>query len=355
MASLAQIHANQANALRSTGPKTAEGKAIARRNALKHGLAAATLVLPDAEGEVIAARILAWTPCLQPQDAYEDWLVSEVVVNSVRINRCHAHETSARTRQAARASLCWEIDRECEAEDLGERLSKAPAKVARTLQRTKQGCAWLIARWEGLSRVLQAKGDWDAPQQRLALDLLGTPKELREGPSPIDGDRPALIRQQLAELETLKAEALEELDERERADAEIGLGVDTDQAIALARRYEAACFRRMQWAQNQLKGGRKTPLAAPQRPESKPVPEPQPKPVPQPRPQPVATAEADEAAEIALLKAEFAAEDAELEALLGRPLPDDLFESETVAPTPPPAPAGNRKARRARRALARKG
>src|SRR5207244_3680634 len=37
MSTSAQIEANRANSLKSTGPKTEEGKAISSRNALKHG------------------------------------------------------------------------------------------------------------------------------------------------------------------------------------------------------------------------------------------------------------------------------------------------------------------------------
>ena len=44
MASSAQIAANQANAKKSTGPKTASGKKAASKNALSHGLTTAPLL-----------------------------------------------------------------------------------------------------------------------------------------------------------------------------------------------------------------------------------------------------------------------------------------------------------------------
>jgi len=328
MASVAQIRANRENAAKSTGPKSAEGKEASRRNALRHGLAAEKLVLPEEEAEVVAARIEAWTPSLKPRDAYDDWLVSEVVVSSVKIDRCRAHESALRTRQAARAAFCWEIDREIDAEDLGARLAKSPARVSRQLVGGKQGCAWMIARWEGLGRVLEAKGDWNEPQLRLALDLLGVPAELREGPTPLDGDRPALIRAQVAHLTALLAEALDALDEHDRSAAEIGLGRDFDKAIALNRRYEAACFRRMQWAQSQLKQGRAAAPASETPAECEPEEAEEPERAPQ--------GFADDLSPIV------------------PPSPPRID-----APMPPAKPAnprqGNRKARRAQKARARRG
>jgi hypothetical protein len=51
MTSFRQIEANRRNALRSTGPKTEEGKWQSRRNALRHGLTAETVIdrLEDSE------------------------------------------------------------------------------------------------------------------------------------------------------------------------------------------------------------------------------------------------------------------------------------------------------------------
>jgi len=42
-----KLQANRANAKRSTGPRTERGKAISRRNALKHGILSRSLDLPS--------------------------------------------------------------------------------------------------------------------------------------------------------------------------------------------------------------------------------------------------------------------------------------------------------------------
>ena len=61
MASPAQIAANRANAQKSTGPRSAEGKSASRFNALKHGIDAASVIIPGedpAEYEALAAHYL---------------------------------------------------------------------------------------------------------------------------------------------------------------------------------------------------------------------------------------------------------------------------------------------------------
>jgi hypothetical protein len=61
MASPAQIAANRANAQKSTGPRSVEGKSASRFNALKHGIDAASVIIPGedpAEYEALAAHYL---------------------------------------------------------------------------------------------------------------------------------------------------------------------------------------------------------------------------------------------------------------------------------------------------------
>jgi hypothetical protein len=61
MATPAQITANRANAQKSTGPRSAEGKSASRFNALKHGIDAASIVIPGedpADYEALRAHYL---------------------------------------------------------------------------------------------------------------------------------------------------------------------------------------------------------------------------------------------------------------------------------------------------------
>lgn len=55
MTSDKQAQANRRNALKSTGPKTPEGKAAVRHNATKHGLLSRETLLPGEDEEALQA------------------------------------------------------------------------------------------------------------------------------------------------------------------------------------------------------------------------------------------------------------------------------------------------------------
>src|SRR5262249_21705911 len=55
MTSARQQEANRRNALKSTGPRTLSGKLVSRRNALRHGLTAETLIEPLEDPKVYRA------------------------------------------------------------------------------------------------------------------------------------------------------------------------------------------------------------------------------------------------------------------------------------------------------------
>jgi len=79
MASAAQIEANRCNAQKSTGPKTDDEKASARRNAYKHDMATPTImpVLPQENPKRLGKRTQEWISDVQPRNAIERDLVSQ--------------------------------------------------------------------------------------------------------------------------------------------------------------------------------------------------------------------------------------------------------------------------------------
>ena len=88
MASKRQIRANRRNARRSTGPKSAAGKAASAANALRHGLAAAdTVVLPDEDEEAFERLKQDVLADLDPQDTLQAVLAQRIVVLLWRLDR----------------------------------------------------------------------------------------------------------------------------------------------------------------------------------------------------------------------------------------------------------------------------
>lgn len=82
--SVRKIQANRLNARKSTGPRTDQGKARSRRNAIKHGLLAGEMVLaaPDKNGDRAEfIRMLAQLrEKLKPVDILENWQVQRLAI-----------------------------------------------------------------------------------------------------------------------------------------------------------------------------------------------------------------------------------------------------------------------------------
>jgi hypothetical protein len=88
MTSAAQIAANRRNSTLSTGPRSAAGKAQSRRNALRHGLAARTLVtLPGEDEAEFAAFAADMMQDLAPDGAVEEALARRIATLAWRLER----------------------------------------------------------------------------------------------------------------------------------------------------------------------------------------------------------------------------------------------------------------------------
>jgi hypothetical protein len=343
-----RIAANRANSALAKGPKTPEGKANSRKNSLKHGLTGAGVVVPAGEEAEVAKRTARWVERFEPKDEYELGLIDRTVRAGVRRDRAAAMESARRVEAAARALSSWAEDRRLAAEELAAGLAKRPSLVARKMRRTLQGCELLLERWHGLLRVAEAGNAWDDAQRARALDLLGVPIEDRDHHPLVHAgataaELAAVAREEIEHLEGRRDGYLEDEDESDRLLAETGLAFDDSPAGRRLWSYERANERIYSRGLDEL-NRRRARGALP----AAPRPRPEPKPdlagllsmLSATAQEPVGTADgtrsvpATEAADVARVVSPAAT-------------------PRLIAPAPAPVP-GNRRARRAQKALARR-
>ena len=94
--SQARAEANRANAKRSTGPRTAEGKARVSKNAWRHGLSAAQSEAGNVPAEVLG---LAGRLCGHAQAGFAGLNAAECELNLVRIRMIKYHLLEAAAKR----------------------------------------------------------------------------------------------------------------------------------------------------------------------------------------------------------------------------------------------------------------
>ena len=87
MTSDKQVQTNRRNALKSTGPKTPEGKAAVRHNALKHGLLSQEVLLPGEDEAALKELGEHLRAELQPVGELENLLVDRIIAAHWRLRR----------------------------------------------------------------------------------------------------------------------------------------------------------------------------------------------------------------------------------------------------------------------------
>ena len=135
MSTEAQIVANRRNALRSTGPKSADGKLRASRNAIKHGINSQVTTLFNERQEDYDANIQAFVAKFQPQDDVERRLVERLADCEWRLIRARYIET---------ATIDLQVEETYELIDERFEAIQEPARVAYALQLLdrSQACAY---------------------------------------------------------------------------------------------------------------------------------------------------------------------------------------------------------------------
>ena len=309
----ARLAANRANAQKSTGPRTPEGKARSRANAYRHGLAGEGVVLPDDQLEAVAAVAAEIADELRPHGPMGRILTHRVAALTVRLDRCSDHDAAMTAFRVRHAEERFLDDRAAEVDRALDRLALEPAASVRALRRSFDGINRLIELWEAvgtalfpeslaeLARVALSPAATDEPpppdparwddrflhlaenlQGRRVGDLApsrfhhlaglaarGTTAEARQKALEAIAD---LIIRQVADLKAHRAAFDHRTDALDAAEAPRRALFDPDRAAVLARRYEAAAERALTRTLREI---RELAQAAP---------EPAPLPIPAPRP-----------------------------------------------------------------------
>ncbi len=95
--SLKQIAANRQNARKSTGPRTREGRAVSKMNAVKHGILSKEVLvrglnLKESSREFTALHQRFWQE-LNPVRPVEEMLVDQIVTTHWRLRRALTAES----------------------------------------------------------------------------------------------------------------------------------------------------------------------------------------------------------------------------------------------------------------------
>jgi hypothetical protein len=179
MASEKQIQANRQNALLSTGPKSASGKANSSQNALKHGLTGQVVVISGEDpAEFDDLRLMLWNQ-YEPHGVAEEELVDRIAAHLWRLRRVPAFEA---------AVFSW-TDRSIKVRDAYESQKgyrdqvpsySPPAANGDATWRNKEVLGRYLVDIVSRRDVLAALNRHESAQQKLMIHAFGLLEKLQE-------------------------------------------------------------------------------------------------------------------------------------------------------------------------------
>ncbi len=168
-----RILANRENARKSTGPKTAAGKAGSRCNAIKHGLAS-RVALPRETVVEIAEHFWQLVQAYRPEDAVTVNAILEMTICSWKFRRLFEQYAG----NQARTRLTVNDDRKARENRLAQswfrKLSADPRKALGHLYRSTSGLDLIVENCDNLIAELnQPEGSLTSRQFMMAIHLGG--------------------------------------------------------------------------------------------------------------------------------------------------------------------------------------
>ena len=171
MATQAQIDANRKNAHKSTGPRSAKGKAESRRNSLKHGMSGHGVVIPYEDAAEVAIRVEQFETELSPDGhATTSVLAMRAAMLTVRLERCIRYDDATTADRIRFADADFDEARLANADFLFDHIAQAPVTRYRELLAMPEGVDRLLVALRGLQRCATV-GSGDAWTDMHGYDL----------------------------------------------------------------------------------------------------------------------------------------------------------------------------------------
>ena len=176
---------NILNAQKSMGPRTERGPIASSRNALKHGRYSNRLKIEREDSLTSEIRLKKWQGSLDPQDDMEEFMVFEMVANSVELDAVRTRRLDRRKERIEKADDI-ELKR---IEEIGEALfhdpcgpaaiygtrthdwrrvrtswsgklpdPSNPSALVTACGESEMGCIWLLTEWSKLYDNLEISG-----------------------------------------------------------------------------------------------------------------------------------------------------------------------------------------------------
>ncbi len=285
-----QNKARKANAQKSTGPKTEEGKARSRVNSTRHGLSGKGIILPPDLADLVENERRNLVSAQDRDDpAAAAAADNEAALAIARVHAC----------RAARVTLVeehWQREQTIAALELARKLPEQARLITTKLERTFQGVAWKLERFYHLAYEYESKGRFTPEEQAHYHDLMGRHPLERPPAGEVTFDAEAFkyMKKEIKRLEHLRDEVLGPLEPAVRDAVALGVPIDDMTPTRLLRRYEsenwkkyaklcpnmAARAKRQARGQVPAKAVAPTPKPGPQTPPPPPPPPPRPEPAP---------------------------------------------------------------------------
>src|SRR3989440_12445213 len=132
MATIKQIDANRRNALKSTGPRTPEGKAAVSMNSLRRGLRARTVVLPGENRDEFDQLCDDLEREWEPQSRTAKFYLEQMAVSQWKLTRMEVAEAGIFKETLSAKTQLPLLDRLWQAQC---RLERSYARAQRELER----------------------------------------------------------------------------------------------------------------------------------------------------------------------------------------------------------------------------